>query len=674
MTTAIQSRPRRRRSTKSESAKPVVQHNELTREWLESDGRGGYASCSVSGVRTRRYHALVMPALTPPTGRLVLLNGFDAWIETPQGKVYLFPQCYASCGVTAENSHNITSFKCDPWPQWELALPMGILARQSLFVSRETGLTVINWKIEGAPRGSKFRVRPFLSGRDYHSLHKENAAFQFGAACDNRWTVWQPYSPLPSVSALSDGVYVHEPCWYKDFLYLEERNRGLDDTEDLASPGFFEWDTDGRCGYMILGSSRDSAPFRQKSDARRFGEELATTERKRRASFASALHRAADSYIVERGNGNTIIAGYPWFTDWGRDTFIALRGLCIAGGRLDDARAILLEWADAVSEGMLPNRFADNGDSPEFNSVDASLWYCVAVRDYLIACDCARIAVPETERTALATAVGQILEGYRNGTRHKIHMDADCLIAAGESGVQLTWMDAKVGDWVVTPRIGKPVEIQALWYNALKTGEMFDSRWATLAARAKDSFMNRFWDSKRGYLLDVADADHIGGKDDPSFRPNQVFAIGGLPFSLVSPEIAGKVVDAVESRLFTPLGLRSLDPADSAYRGQYKGGINERDGAYHQGTVWPWLVGPFVEAWVRTRGNTEDAKREARNRFIAPLESHLAEAGVGHISEIADGNMPFAPAGCPFQAWSVGEILRLTETVLRPSSNQRNDL
>lgn len=645
---------------------PAQQHDELTREWLEVDGRGGYASSSVSGVRTRRYHALVMPALTPPTGRVVLLNGLDAWIETPKGNLYLFPQCYESCGVTDDNTRTITSFTWDPWPQWELALPMGIVARQELFVSRETGLTVIEWKIEGAPEGSKFRVRPFLSGRDYHALHHEHRAFHFDAMRDNKWVNWQPYANLPAAGVLCDGTYVHDPTWYRDFLYLEERRRGLDETEDLGSPGCFEWENANQTIWMVLGSSRDTRPMRDKTDPRALGEELAAKERKRRSAITGPLHKAADSYIVERGKGKTIIAGYPWFTDWGRDTFIAMRGLCIAGGRLDDARAILLEWAGAVSEGMLPNRFGDEGDVPEFNAVDASLWYGVAVRDYLLACERAHITVPQSERDTMASAVTQILEGYKNGTRHKIHMDTDGLIAAGEPGVQLTWMDAKVGTWVVTPRIGKPVEIQALWYNALKTGEMFDAKWGGIAAKAKDSFTKRFWDSSRAYLLDIVDVDHIAGKDDPTFRPNQIFAVGGLPFSLVTDEIARTVVDAVEARLCTPLGLRSLDPADPAYCPHFKGGIMERDGAYHQGTVWPWLIGPFVEAWVRARGNTDEAKQETRTRFIAPLDAHLTEAGVGHISEITDGDPPFTPAGCPFQAWSVAEVLRLKEQLLTP--------
>ena len=356
------------------------------------------------------------------------------------------------------------------------------------------------------------------------------------------------------------------------------------------------------------------------------------------------------------------MAGYPWFTDWGRDTFIALRGLCLATGRLDDAREILLEWAGAVSEGMLPNRFPDRGEEPEYNSVDASLWYVVAVHDYLAAAS-GRRRVSGADRTALTRAVEAILEGYSRGTRYGIRADTDGLLAAGVPGVQLTWMDAKVGDRVVTPRIGKPVEVQALWINALKIGARLSPRPGGMAEKAAASFAARFWNAKGGSLYDVVDCDHVPGTADPRFRPNQIFAVGGLPFALLEGERARRVVDAVEARLWTPLGLRSLAPDDPAYAGRYVGGVAERDGAYHQGTVWPWLVGPFVEAWVRVRGGTAAAKQEARERFLDPLLARMDAAGLGHISEIADGDPPHTPRGCPFQAWSVGEALRLDRVV-----------
>ena len=320
-----------------------------------------------------------------------------------------------------------------------------------------------------------------------------------------------------------------------------------------------------------------------------------------------------------------------------------MRGLCLATGRRDEARSILLEWAGAVSEGMLPNRFPDRGEAPEYNSVDASLWYAVAVHE------------TGADEPRLREAVDAILEGYARGTRHGIGADADGLLRAGEPGVQLTWMDAKVGDRVITPRIGKPVEVNALWINALRIG---GPRWKELHDRALASFTERFWNEARGCLFDVVDPE------DAAFRPNQVLAVGGLPFPVLEGERARRVVDAVEERLWTPVGLRSLAPGEPGYAPRYRGGVAERDGAYHQGTVWPWLLGPFVEAWVRVRGGGARARKQARRRFLEPLLRHLDAAGVGHLPEIADADAPHLPRGCPFQAWSLGEALRLDRLVL----------
>lgn len=332
-----------------------------------------------------------------------------------------------------------------------------------------------------------------------------------------------------------------------------------------------------------------------------------------------------------------------------------MRGLCLATGRHDLARSILLEWAGHVAQGMLPNLFPDGAREPEYNSVDASLWYVVAVHDYLAAAP--QPAAPDLAR--LATAVTAILEGYSVGTRHGIGADADGLLRAGQPGLQLTWMDAKVGDWVVTPRLGKPVEIQALWINALRSGVRFDRRWRGAADRAERAFARRFWNPATGGLHDVVDADLVAGRDDATVRPNQIFAVGGLPFPVLERRKAASVVALVEQALLTPLGLRSLAPTAPGYRAHYAGGVRERDGAYHQGTVWPWLMGPFVEAWLRTHGHTPLARAEARRRFLAPLQEHLATAGRGHISEVADAAAPHHPGGCPFQAWSLGEFLRL---------------
>jgi predicted glycogen debranching enzyme len=324
----------------------------------------------------------------------------------------------------------------------------------------------------------------------------------------------------------------------------------------------------------------------------------------------------------------------------------------------------LVEWAGVVSEGMLPNRFPDSGDASEFNSVDASLWYVIAAQELLETTRLAPSLLTSAQRRAVETSIRRIVEGYAKGTRFGIRMGVDGLLSAGVTGVQLTWMDARVGDRVITPRIGKPVEIQALWLNALSIATRLDPAWRNALTLGRRSFNERFWNDRDGWLADVVDVEHLAGARDETLRPNQILAVGGLPLMLIARERARRVVDAVERRLLTPLGLRSLPADHPAYAPRYEGGPDARDAVYHQGTVWPWLMGPFVEAWVRVRGNTPAVRDAARRRFLEPLYEHLNEAGLGHVSEIADGDAPFAPKGCPFQAWSVGELLRIDRVVL----------
>lgn len=625
-------------------------HNQA--EWLEADGLGGFASGTASGIRTRRYHALLLAATTPPTGRFTFVNGYEAWVETNEGRVFLTSHRYAPNVIYPDATNRVASFAHEPWPEWRYSLPGLATLVHGILCEKEQAATTLYWRIENG--AARLFVRLLMSGRDYHSLHHENPNFDFGYEQDDDRLLFRPYRDLPRVTVRTNGVYRHQPEWYRNFLYSEEQARGLDCTEDLASPGVLEFDlanSEASCVLSLEGhdTGDDISAIRER-------------ELQRRKSFPSPLARAADAYIVRRGSGRTIIAGYPWFGDWGRDTFIAMRGLCIASGRLEDARQILLEWAGAVSDGMLPNRFPDWGGSPEYNSVDASLWFVIAVREFMHS---AGQGVSRGEREILRGAIQAILKGYTQGTRFRIHADDDGLLAAGEPGVQLTWMDAKIGDWVVTPRIGKPVEVQALWINALKIGAEFDQRWGRLHETAMRSFGERFWDGKLGHLHDVVDVDHRPGSIDSSFRPNQIFAVGGLPYPLLEGERARAVVDAVESRLLTPLGLRSLSPDAPGYCPHYAGGVRERDGAYHQGTVWPWLIGAFVEAWVRVRENSARSRHEAGRRFLIPLLSHLDEAGLGHLPEIADADPPYTPRGCPFQAWSVGEALRISQLLAR---------
>lgn len=637
-------------------------------EWLEPDGQGGFASGTVSGVRTRRYHALLLTATQPPTGRVLLVNGIEAWIETGGNRYPITSHRYGSDVTYPEGASYIAKFENEPWPTWEYVLPNGIPLRQELAVSRKTGQTLIRWRVEPAHASARLFVRPLISGRDYHALHHENEVFDFRHTTRGQHVFWRPYAELPGIDVASNAVYRHDPVWYRNFAYDAERQRGLDWIEDLASPGVFEFDLAHGDACLAISAVDTITSKNSSGDAIEVIAKMFSDEAKRRNTFPNPIHRAADAYIARRGDGKTLIAGFPWFTDWGRDTFIAMRGLCLAAGRLDVARDILVAWAGTVSDGMLPNFFPDASAEPEYNTVDASLWYVIAAHELLELAK--QRALPERSelKSILGGAISKILDGYANGTRYGIRAGDDGLLMAGAPGVQLTWMDARIGDWVVTPRIGKPVEIQALWINALVAGTTFSGRWTNLMEQARRSFEDRFWSAENNHLYDVIDVDHQHGKVDASLRPNQILAVGGLPFPVLTGPRARAVVDVVERELLTPLGLRTLSPNDPAYRPRYEGGPFDRDSAYHQGPVWPWLLDPFVDAWVRVHGNSDRARHEARVRFLPPVLEHLGAAGLGHVSELVDPEPPFTPRGCPFQAWSLGALIRIMNR-LRDAKN-----
>lgn len=633
-------------------------------EWLEADGLGGFASGTRSGLRTRRYHGLLLCALKPPQDRRVLVQGFVAWLETEAGRAELWPQAYAGGYLRAADA-TLERFAVEPWPAWRLRTTLGPVVELELFVPHGRPAVALRVRLaEPFAAPVTLRVRPLLSGRDFHSLHHENSAFHFGAQRQGELVRFTPYAAAPAVQSLSNARFETAPDWYRHFHYAEEAARGLDATEDLATPGLLTLGLEHEKQelWWLLQAEVTGALAVPMEGAAAFVQLLRRGELERRSHAPDPLERAAQAYLVRRGEGKSIIAGYPWFGDWGRDTFIALRGLCLARGDLETARSILCEWASVVSEGMLPNRFSDNAEEPpEYNSVDASLWFVLTAHELI-----ATGTLNAADKSKLEQAMRAIVSGYARGTRYGIAADADGLLRAGVPGAQLTWMDAKVGDWVVTPRRGKPVEIQALWLTALTQVASLDGAFDNLLERGRAAFEQRFWNPQRSMLYDVVDVDHVPGTHDAACRPNQIFAAGGLPVALLPPSQARAVVDAVERELYTPLGLRSLERHHPDYRPHYTGGVLERDGAYHQGTVWPWLMGPFVEAWVKSRGNTADAKAEARERFIAPLRAHLQRAGLGHVSEIADAEAPHQPRGCPFQAWSVGELLRLERVVLQP--------
>jgi glycogen debranching enzyme len=699
----------------------------LDAEWLEADGLGGFASGTVSTRRTRRYHAWLLSAKTPPTERYVLVNGGDVWIECAGQREFFSSQHYAPDVITP--GAHVESFSLEPWPTWTLCGKTGARLRQEILSLHEQPTTILRWTILETPDQKPIRlcVRPFFSGRDYHATHHENPAFRFEPQRDGDTWTWHPYPGVPAIRVQSDGIYEHQPAWYRQFLYIAERERGLDDLEDLASPGVFAWElSQESSGVLCLsaeGTALDFSPLspggrgaggegevtdatserarnasedgiRRERQERRSSlalrapdgpvpdplirpsatfslqgrrEEAIRAEWTRRMAFATPLHRAADAYVVRRGTGRTLIAGYPWFTDWGRDTFISLRGLCLSTRRFELAEEILRSWAPLISEGMLPNRFPDAGQAPEYNAVDASLWYVIAVAEFLKRYP----SVSATARKELEAAARSILQGYARGTRFQIRMDHDGLIAAGVPSVQLTWMDAKLGDWVVTPRIGKPVEVQALWLNALHAFRYLSSDFESWFRQGRDVFQRRFWNPAKQCLFDVIDADHEAGRVDDSVRANQIFAVGGLPLNLLPKGEARQTVELVQRELLTPWGLRTLSPLDRNYHGYFHGDPKTRDAAYHQGTVWPWLMGAFVEAWLRVRGETSLHRRLALMQFVQPFEAHLQSYGLGHLAEVADGDLPHQPGGCPFQAWSLAEILRLKFDVLGDSDAQQ---
>jgi len=615
------------------------------REWLETDGLGGFAMGTADGIRTRRYHAILLVATHPPEGRMVLVADLEVNVETAAGRFY-------GDVVHPDGASRITSFTYQPYPRWEWTLPDGTRIAGELVVVPGTPRTALRWTRLAGTGAATLSVQPLLACRDYHSTHHENASCQFTPVRDGDAVTWHPYSGNPDIVAHANGTYHHAPDWYRNFTLSAEAERGLDAVEDLMSPGTFQFDLAAGPAAMTLSTVHNTQPTAALVD------ELFATERKRRTGIPPLL-RAASAYIAARGAGLTIMAGYPWFADWGRDTFISLRGLCLATGHRAIAQQILLGWSTAVDGGMLPNRFDETDANPEFNSVDAALWFVIAADAYLAGDTTA------ADRLVLEAAIEKIVAGYAAGTRHRIHADEDGLIACGEPGVQLTWMDAKVNGEVITPRIGKPVEIQALWINALAIAGRRSAQWRHLGERARTSFDARFWDTEHHQLYDVVDCDHVAGTVDATCRPNQLFAIGSLPIALVTGDRARMIVDTCERQLWTPAGPRSLAPGDPRYVPHYGGGPLERDRAYHNGTVWPWLAGVFVDAWVRVRGNTAEAKATARRQFLDPLLARLELAGLGHLSEICDADPPHTPVGCPFQAWSVAEALRLDLEILR---------
>ncbi|MBX3329197.1 MAG: glycogen debranching enzyme family protein [Nitrospira sp.] len=630
----------------------------LSLEWLETNGRGGFASGTVSGANTRRYHALLLTVQQPRTNRYVLVNHIEEWLSVDGEQVPLSTNLYPDT-VHPQGYLHCTSFVSTPWPTWIYSYKRKKIQREILRIWGRD-IVFVRWKlIDPKNNDVTLTVRPMLTGRDYHALHHENERIFTQATINKRLVIWQPYEGLPVMRAFHSGSYRHAPDWFRHVQFTLEQERGLDFGEDWWSPGEFVYTLQPGEEQTLAFTSEtvdrlDSADLVHKERARRIRLQKAAPDVDR---LSDALWQAADSFLVQRGTQHTVIAGYPWFTDWGRDTFISLPGLCLVTGRHEMAWQIIQTFSCSVSEGMVPNRFPDQGEDPEYNSIDASLWFVHAVDRYLTYSeDATRV------RLIAWPTIKQILDGYRQGTRYNIHMDVDGLIIGGTPGTQLTWMDVKIGDWVVTPRYGKPVEIQALWLRALEIGARLAAQFSERdyaedcrkdRVRGVESFREKFWYKDGRYLYDTIDGPEGG---DTSLRPNQIFAIA-LCDDLLTKEEATQVLHIVKEHLLTPVGLRTLSPTDVRYRPRYEGCPMERDSAYHQGTVWPFLLGPFVTAWLKIFGHTDKTRTEARS-FLNGIDAHLQQACLGQVSEIFDGDPPHHPRGCPAQAWSVAEPLR----------------
>lgn len=646
-------------------------------EWIVGNGRGGFAMCSAPNILTRRYHGLLVAAIKPPLDRWVLLAKLEATAIVGEQRYELSSNDYPSI-VHPAGYQALESFAPSPNPTWRFRPAPDVLIEQTLFMPASQDTTYVQFRLLEGPAAIDFEVRPLCTSRFMHDM-AERPDLGEPQLDDTRGGFALRWNGRPALHLDSNGRFSALPDWYYQFVLHAEAARGQPDRQDLFMPGPIRatLQRGDSAGLVIVASTAPVAwtGWSQVRDRAAKHRMLAPLPRGVDDKLAVALSRATDAFIVGRGDKMTVIAGYPWFGDWGRDTFISLPGLCLVTGRYDTARRIIDAFSDFVDGGLIPNRFPDDSEKPEYNTVDATLWFIHAIDRYLAySGDWSFVA----ER--LFPIISSILEAHERGTRHRIKVDSDGLLAAGEPGVQLTWMDAKFGDWVVTPRIGKPVEINALWYNALRIAADYAdrleqrtqaTRWRALADRAFVSFNARFWNTAVGCCYDVIDCDHVAGRFDPSIRPNQVFA-AALTHPILERSRWQSMVRVVQQKLFTPIGLRTLDPAHPDYKPHYTGDMRSRDGAYHQGTVWPWLLGGFITAYVRASGETPAARKSARE-LLSGLEAHLAVAGLESVSEVAEGQPPHRPDGCPFQAWSVAEPLRaIVEDVcdIRPAADR----
>lgn len=616
----------------------------LHQEWLLTNGSGSYASSSVVGCNTRRYHGLLCAALKPPVGRVMTVNRIAETVtiagEHPIDlSINQFHMMYHPRG-----ERHLRHFRLDDLAQWEYDVAGGTLVKQVLLCWQKN-VAAVRYRWTGP--AITLNLSPFVSLRDFHSLRKGQANF---IARSGERSVSISDGPLAVHLSADAGEFNFKPDWWYDHTYAIEIDRGQDAHEDLYTPGSFGLRMDSGATLTLTISTEPVEVFDWDAELAKRSEMMAVDPH---ASPAiRKLLRAAKDFVVDRKQpdgrpGRTILAGYPWFADWGRDTMISLPGLLLVPRRFDDAKQVLSLFAQYVSEGMIPNRFDDYDNTPSYNTVDASLWFIHAVHEYLKAS-----GDQATYDAVLRPACGKIIAGYRDGTRFHIKMDpADGLITQGDASTQLTWMDAKCNGIAFTPRQGKAVEINALWYHALRLmGEH------QLADLVRKTFVEKFWISPFRGLADVVD----GERRDAAIRPNQIFAVS-LANSPLNREQQAAVVEVVRRELLTPAGLRTLDRGDRNYRARYTGPQMERDATYHNGMVWPWLIGAFLEAYITVHDRSDHAMAQAREWLRPLIDGMDHTACIGSISEIYEAEPPHRPVGCCAQAWSVAEVLRLAK-------------
>lgn len=625
------------------------------REWLTVNGVGGFATGTVAGANARRYHGLLIAALAPPYGRMTLLSKVEEAVVLQDTRYELSCNQYAHGTVYPGGWRYITEFTPWPVPTWTYRLPGEATLIKRVYMARGKNTVYVTYTLRESPSPATLTLTPLVCWKSYHDEMRPWAGYPVQRGPEvGGWSV-QATVDAPLLRLLAQGArWTPAGWWNEQLLHEREQERGFDYYEDLFCPATATLTLRVGNTVAFVATTESGEPDDATlalAEVVRHQEGVLKSAGVEGESPRRSLVLNADQFLIRANRARaTVIAGYPWFTDWGRDTMISLPGFCLKAGRTDLAREILQGYAGHISQGMIPNRFPDGGEVPDYNTADATLWFVHACDRYMEA------TRDKAFQKMMLPILESIIEAHRAGTRYGIRVDTeDGLLLAGEPGSQLTWMDVKIGDWAVTPRIGKPVEINGLWINALRTvaqwqGARAGKALVAEADRATTSFNQKFVRPDGRGLFDVIGPD---GRADATIRPNQVIA-AALPYSPLPVEEIRSVVEVATTELLTPYGLRTLSPADPAYRGRYFGSARQRDSAYHQGTVWPWLIGSFVDAYRKVHGADADV-----SAFLAPLINNLREYGVGGISEVFDGDAPHHPNGCPWQAWSVAEILRV---------------